>query len=109
MNAQWDDMAVTDATPKLSRHHVSEWVRAAFDHFPEWLIRNAWTNTGYAWFDKLAEDSEEEENNLIGEEDKDEDKLVLHMVWSNTNNSIDEGEKREDDIGGNINGIMATV
>ena len=94
---------------------VKRTVGAAFDHFPEQLIRNAWTKTGYAQFCKLEEDIEEEENDRVGEEDnkdEDEDELVLRMVWNgnmDTSNGLDEGEEREDDIGGDINGIMATV
>ncbi len=45
-------MTVTDVTPKPTREFVLEWVCGTFNNFPEGLVRNAWTKTGYAWFDK---------------------------------------------------------
>lgn len=84
MNAKWDGLQAHEETPKPTRLIVSEWVLQAFDDFPERLIRNAWTKTGYAWFDRRLADIVEEED--IGDDDyaadDDDDDLVLRMSWS---------------------------
>jgi hypothetical protein len=79
MSSKWDDMAVTDVTPKPTREIVSEWVCGAFDNFPDGLVRNAWTKTGYAWFEKDHVEVEDEDEDLA---DDDDDDLVLRMDWS---------------------------
>lgn len=79
MSTKWDDMAATDVTPKPTREIVSEWVCGAFNNFPDGLVRNAWTKTGYAWFDKDHVEVEDEDEDLA---DDDDDDLVLRMDWS---------------------------
>jgi hypothetical protein len=79
MSSKWDDMAVTDVTPKPTREIVSEWVCGAFDNFPDGLVRNAWTKTGYAWFEKDHVEVEDEDEDLADDYDDD---LVLRMDWS---------------------------
>ena len=91
IRSQWEDWMVaawdgipTKVTPKPSREIVSDWLCRAFDDFPGHLIRNAWTKTGYAWFDKTPEDNiemMEEEMDIIDNED-DDDNMVLRMVWN---------------------------
>lgn len=90
MTSKWDGMnSATSATPKPNRHIVSEWVVNAFEDFPEHLIKNAWTKTGYAWFDREHVEVEDEDEDLA---DDDDDDLVLRMDWSCGETSLSDAE-----------------
>ncbi len=88
MSLKWDDMSATDVTPKPTREIVLEWVCGAFDNFPDGLVKNAWTKTGYAWFDKEHVKVEDAEDDLA---DNDDDDLVLNMDWSDDKNTSNDG------------------
>lgn len=92
MASKWDGMTTTSATPKPTRYIVSEWVVNAFYDFPEDLIKNAWTKTGYAWFDREHFEFEDEDEDLA---DDDDDDLVLRMDWSN---GSDDGSDDTDEM-----------
>ena len=93
MTSKWDGMTVTSATPKPSCYIVAEWLVNAFDGFPEDLIKNAWTKTGYAWFNHEHFEVEDEDEDLA---DDDNDDLVLWMDWSagsdEADDSVDDNE-----------------
>jgi hypothetical protein len=78
MTSKWDCMAASLATPKPSRYIIAEWVVNAFDSFPEHLIKNAWTKTGYVWFDCEHIEFEEEESD--GSTDESEDNNLFGMI-----------------------------
>lgn len=75
MVSKWDKITAADDTPRPNRHIVSEWVINAFSEVPAALIRNAWTKTGYAWFNKqheIANDDNAADGEKETEEDEDE-------------------------------------
>ena len=78
MTSKWDGISSGSATLKPTRYIVSEWVVNAFNDFPKHLIKNAWTKTGYAWFDREHFEVEDEDDDLA---DDDDDDLVLRMDW----------------------------
>lgn len=101
-------MAASSVTPKPSRYIVAEWVVNAFDGFPEHLIKNAWTKTGYVWFDRKHIEFEDEDEDLADDDDED---LVLRMDWSmdwSSSEQSDEsdGTTDESDGGNNLFGMV---
>ena len=96
MMSKWEQITAADNTPKPTRRIVSEWVLAAYNEFSPHVIRNSWTKTGYAWFDKRTEDPE-----VVIVEAEDEDEFVLRMLWDvngdNDNDDDDEDDGDDDD------------
>ena len=118
MMSKWEQITAVDNTPKPTQHIVSEWVLAAYDEFSPHVIRNSWTKTGYAWFDKRTEDPE-----VVIVEAEDEDEFVVRMLWdvnSNNNDDDDDEDNDEDDdyddkdntvdnVNNNINGNVDAI
>ena len=63
-----------------------------------WLgsSQNAWTKTGYAWFDKRVEDPE-----VVVTEDaeaEDKDNFVRHTFWTADGDNADNGDDSNGDV-----------
>ena len=59
------------------------------------MIRNSWTKTGYAWFDKRNEDPEVVI--VEGQEAEDEDEFVLRTLWAENGDDDDDDDNDDDD------------
>jgi hypothetical protein len=95
MISKWDQITAVDNTPKPTRRIVSDWVLAAYSEFSPHVIRNSWTKTGYAWFNKRAEDPEVVI--VEGQEAEDEDDFVLRTLWTDDGDNEDAGDDDDDD------------
>ena len=78
MVERWGQVTASNNTPLPSRHDVSEWVVASYNNMPSTIIRNSWTRTDYAWFDK-QHDNDKNDNNIDDVNDE-------HEIWNNEEN-----------------------